>query len=817
METTKTDHPGPFDRFLEVRLDSGEAREFSADRDRRKKFLGGKGLGLSFLFERMEPGVDPLGPENWLAFMTGVLVGTGAPCSGRWDVVTKSPLTGIFTSSSCGGPFGTALKTAGFDGILVTGRAEVPVIVEIGPGGAVVREAAGLWGRTTSETREGLELSAADGAVVIGPAGENGVLYANAMSGHRFVGRGGIGAVMGSKNLKGIVARGGAYRVRAAEPEGFARVKKKGIDQINANPVTSGQFRLYGTASNVDLCNAGGLLPVNNFRYRSDPRAEEVSGRVMAERYATKPSTCKPCSILCGHKGTLSDGTIHQVPEYESVGLLGPNLGIYDPDSLVAINDLCNDLGMDTVSAGGTLGWAMEAGERGIYDTNLRFGDAEKISAALEDIGYARGRNAELGGGSRRLARRYGGEDFAVQVKGLELAAYDPRGSWGQGLGYAVANRGGCHLSSYLYGPAVMYGLLDPYSVRGKPEWTIYFEDLYAGINCLHTCLFTTFAYLMENPIPKLLPKFLLKPSMAYFPRISAKLLSARRFSDLFSAATGIPLSEAEFLAAGRRTILLERYMNCAEGIRRKDDTLPSRFLSEGDTPYPVRSTVPLEVMLDRYYLLRGYDEGGVPPAKTLERAALNEEAADPRWGAAVRKSGSGGTGIPQPSPASPFKTIYLKTLTFFLGRGLEAASKFDPDIRRELEEFPEGFSFGLTVHPRGPGLLMEKTDRGRLKYRGGRPERHHRDLTITFKSLEAAMLVFTFREKTAVAFARNRMTARGDLPSAMAVVRCLNAVEVYLLPKFLARKAVKAYPRWGVGRKFFGRIRVYLGAVLGF
>ena len=824
MQSEKKEHSGPFDRYVEVHLDSGDVREFSVDRERRKRFLGGKGMGLSFLFERMEPGIDPLESDNWIAFMTGVLVGTGAPCSGRWDVITKSPLTGIFTSSSCGGPFGTALKSAGYDGVLVTGRSEAPAVIEIGSEGAEVRDAAELWGLTTSKAQEKLELAAVDGACVIGPAGENGVLYANAASGHRFVGRGGIGAVMGSKNLKGIIARGGAYRVRPARAKSFDRVKKKGIRQINTNPFTSVQFRRYGTGSNVDICNREGLLPVDNFRRRSDPRAQAVSGRAMAERYGTKPSTCKPCSILCGHKGSLPDGTVHQIPEYESVGLLGPNLGVYDPDSLVAMNDLCNELGMDTVSAGGTLSWAMEAGEKGLYRTDLAFGKTEKILETLENIAYVRGNDAELGGGSRRTARKYGGEEFAVQVKGLELAAYDPRGSWGQGLGYAVANRGGCHLSSYLYGPAVMYGLLDPYSDRAKPEWTVYFEDLYAAINCLHTCQFTTFAYLMENPIPRLLPKFLLKPSMAYLPRISAKLLSARRFSDLFSAAVGMRLGESEFLAAGRRTIILERYMNCAEGISRKDDTLPYRFLGEGDTGYPVRSTVPLEPMLDRYYRIRGYDEEGVPSLKTLGRAGLGPEASDVRWTRAPeerRRSGDSRTAgrvkkTPQPPPASKLKIAYLEVLTFFLGRGLQAASKFDPDIRRELEDLPEGFTFGLTVLPRGPGLYMEKTGRGGLKYRGGRPERHFRDLTITFKSIEAAMLVFTFREKTAVAFARDRMTARGELPAAMAVVRCLNAAEVYLLPKFLARKAVKSYPRWSLGRKLFGRIRVYFGALTG-
>ncbi len=442
---------GVSNRFLEINLDDSSWREFSLEERIWREYLGGKGVGLKLFYDRLGDRldrVDPLGKENLLVFVTGGFVGSKGPCSARFSCVTKSPLTGIMASASCGGPFGIALRTAGYDGAVVTGSSQAPVMVEISDGEVLFQPAGEHWGGTTSAVQAALDLKSKDGACVIGPAGENGVLYANIASGHRFLGRGGFGAVMGAKGLKCLTARGGAYTLEAARPEKWQALVKKANRQIRKNPFIE-RFSKYGTAGNVNPCVDGGLMPVYNFRDRTDERARNISGEAMAEKYQTKPSTCKPCSVLCGHKGTYPDGSMNQIPEYETAGLFGPNIGNFDPDLIAPWNNLMNDLGMDTISAGATLSYVMEAGVRGLMKTRLAFDRFDNIAAVLEDIAYQRGEGKELSRGTRRLAEDHGGAEFAMHVKGLELSAYDPRGAVGQGLNYAVCNRGGCHLGAY--------------------------------------------------------------------------------------------------------------------------------------------------------------------------------------------------------------------------------------------------------------------------------------------------------------------------------------------------------------------------------
>jgi len=621
---------GTSNRVLEIDLGGKDVKEFHiADEDRRL-YLGAKGLGLKLLYDRLAPGIDPLGEDNYLAFMMGVMIGTGAPCSGRFSALTKSPLTGILLSSSCGGPFGMAYKTAGYDGLLITGRSDAPVYLVIDNKGVRFEDAADLWGMDTQKTQEIVKPDGKAGVLAIGPAGENRVPIANIASGDRFLGRGGMGAVMGSKNLKAIVARGGSCKIIPMDPERFKKVKKRATDYINRNFITSVAYRKFGTSSHVDWCNRGGILPVNNFRHGSHEAAGRVSGEAMQKRYQTRHSTCKPCTILCGHKGTLGDGTVHQVPEYESVGLLGPNLGIYDTDRITEWNDICNLMGMDTISAGAILAYVMEAGEKGLLETTLSFGSPECISDALRDIANRRGFGDEMAKGTRRLTDKYGGKSFAIHVKGLELPAYDPRGSWGQGLSYAVANRGACHLSSAVFAMEVSFGFLNPHTTRAKARVVYYFEQLYAAVNSLHTCQFTSYAYLLESPVVKHTPKFLLRLTMQYMPAPAIMLMDASLFSRFYSAVTGIRMSQREFLRAGNRIHTLERLMNTREGISRKDDTLPERFLKEGRTCDPKKYRVPLNKMLDAYYKLRGYDKRGVPDSKTLKK--LDIDRAGPSW-----------------------------------------------------------------------------------------------------------------------------------------------------------------------------------------
>jgi aldehyde:ferredoxin oxidoreductase len=613
---------GLSDRVLEVDLTTRSWEMYEVRESERRGYLGGKGLGLKLYFDRVEPGIDPLGPENLLAVMPGALMGTGAPCTGRFAAVTKSPLTGIMTASSCGGPFGMALKTAGWDGLLVKGRSNTKVYLEIDEVQVSFHDAEDLWGLTTSEARERMIGGKNSAALVIGPAGENGVRFANIRSGDRFLGRGGLGAVLGAKNVKGIVAKGGHTKVVPKNEAAFRKAKKRALSYIQRNDMTSRVLRSFGTASNTEFTNNHNILPVRNFKDGRHDESMNLSGRSMAERHASKPHFCRPCSIMCGHKGMFNGETL-PVPEFETVGLLGSNLGVFDSEIVGEWNRICAEMGLDTISTGGTLAWTMEAAEKGLIQNDLRFGESAGVAEALHDIGYARGFGVEMGMGSRGLAEKYGGTDFAVQVKGMEVSAYDPRGAFGQALSYAVANRGACHLSAYPVALEVLFGLLKPYRTGAKAEFTTFLENLYCCVNSLQTCQFTAFAYLFESPLTKFTPDFLLGFMMQNLPKITVRLIDFSLYRDLWSSVAGIPLSLKEFITAGERIHVLERYMNTREGITRKDDTLPARLLHEHRESDTEKLPIPLDALLDRYYRLRGYDADGVPTKGLLARLGI--------------------------------------------------------------------------------------------------------------------------------------------------------------------------------------------------
>ena len=614
---------GTSNRILEINLTTQQVKELQVKDSDRKLYLGGKGLGLKLLFERLQPGIDPLGEDNYLAFMMGVLLGTGAPCSGRFAALTKSPLTGIMLTSSCGGPFGMAYKTAGYDGLLITGKSAMPIYLDIDSNGVKFQDGAHLWGKDTLQTQQALGSNRKIGVLAIGPAGENQVRYANIASGHRFLGRGGMGAVMGAKNLKAIVAHGGTYRILPNDKAKFNALCKKATKYIKANTYTGDLYRNYGTNANTRPCNEAGLIPVNNFRRGSDKRAEDVSGQAMQEKYNTGFDTCKPCTILCGHKGTYPDGSEQHIPEYESANLLGPNLGIFDTDQITKFNDICGRMGMDTISAGATLSYVMEAGGKGLIQTDLKFGSPDGVADTLLSIAQRQDQGDEFANGTRWLSQKYGGKEFAINIKGLEMAAYDPRGSWGQGLAYAVANRGACHLSAYLVALEIFFKYLNPFRTYAKAEFTRLFESAFCGVNSLHTCQFTAYAYTMESPLTKYTLDPVLAVMMQYLPQVTTRLVDFSMYSNLFEAVSGIPMSTAEFLEAGDRIHVLERHMNCREGISRKDDTLPDRFLKEPREEDLHKRTVPLEKMLDRYYKLRGYDTDGIPTVDTLKKLGI--------------------------------------------------------------------------------------------------------------------------------------------------------------------------------------------------
>ncbi len=616
---------GTSNRILEIDLSSSQSFESAVSDKDRILYLGGKGLGLKLLYDRMTPGEDPMGEGNMIAFCMGVLMGTGAPCSGRFEAVTKSPLTNIMASSSCGGPFGMALKTSGWDGIIIKGKASVPTYLVIDYNGVQFKSAEKIWGEDTQTAQEEL-LKDGKGAVVIGPAGENLVRYANIRSGHRFLGRGGMGAVLGSKNIKGIVAKGGEVRIKPLDKKKFTRTTRKFFRLIEQNPITSGTYRKYGTNANTHLSNIAGILPVRNFTGGSHGEAHKISGETMADQFKTTWDTCKPCVIKCGHKGTIN-GKSRPIPEYETVGLLGANLEIFDPAQIAEWNDLCSFYGMDTITLGGTLAWAMEATEKGLIDSDLKFGEPAGVSEMIRDIALGNGIGRDLAMGSKWVSKKYGGEDFAMHVKGMELAAYDPRGAVGQGLSYAVANRGGCHLSGYVLALEAYFGMASPNDLRWKHYMVKFFEDVYTAMNSLHICHFTAFAVEMEPPLIKLSANFIIKILNQNISPLALNLMDLSLWPELWHSVLGkryVPyLSMLNFRKAGERIHVLERYMNTREGISKKDDTLPARLLTEGRKCDTKARTVPLAPMLKKYYKIRGYDSNGIPTQKTLRRLEI--------------------------------------------------------------------------------------------------------------------------------------------------------------------------------------------------
>jgi aldehyde:ferredoxin oxidoreductase len=524
-------------------------------------------------------------------------------------------------ASSCGGPFGMSLKTAGWDGLLVRGKATKPTYLLITAEGVEFRDARELWGLDTVATQSKLDERRA-GMLVIGPAGENLVRFSNIATGDRFLGRGGMGAVMGSKNLKAIVALGGAYKISPVDQPAFDRLKKKATAYINRNRITGNLYRNYGTPANVAMNLKGNILPVNNFSDGTHVQALKISGEETKKNHETSHHTCKPCTILCGKKGNFG-GEELPAPEYETVALLGSNLGVFDIEKIAEWNRVCGRMGMDTISSGGTLAWVIEAAERGLVQSDLKFGSPDGVSQALLDIAYRKGFGAEMAQGSKALSEKYGGTSFAMHVKGLELPGYDPRGSVGHGLAYAVANRGGCHLSAFLAAQEVFLDLLRPHAVRAKADYVKFFESLGNCVNSLQTCFFTLLAYLLEPPLVKYTPNLFLGLLMQELPQVAILLMDYTLYRDFWSAITGIKMSRWEYLEAGDRITVLERYMNTREGISRLHDTLPDRFLREGRKSDPKARTVPIERLRSKYYKKRGYDHNGIPTPKTLKRLGI--------------------------------------------------------------------------------------------------------------------------------------------------------------------------------------------------
>jgi len=593
---------GYAEKILYVDLTRERTMEEPFPEEWRRAYIGGRGLGVRILDDLVNPGIDPLGPENVLVFATGPVAGSGLPLGSRYDVVTKSPLTGTLTSANSGGKFGTSMKRAGYDAVVILGRAERPVSLLLDDGHAEVRDASPLWGMTTSETTAALQEDLGDpGASVacIGPAGERLVRFSGIINEtSRAAGRGGVGAVMGSKNVKAVAARGNG-RITVADRDRFLTLKKEIAEKIRENAISGGGLPRFGTAVLVNIINENYILPTRNFQTAHFPAAENVSGERMADTILSGKMGCQTCVIQCGRDIEI-EGKRTAGPEYETIWAFGPDCGIDDLAAVSEANSLCNDLGLDTISAGSTIACAMELSEKGYIDEEVRFGDAERMLDLVRRIAYRDGIGDELAEGSFRFARKHGHPELSMSVKRQELPAYDPRGLQGHGLAYATSVRGGDHVYGYMIAPEVLGSpeKLDPYLSEGKAVWTKIFQDLTAFIDSSGACLFTSFP------------------------------LGAADYGAMVSAVTGYDIDGAEVLRIGERIWNMQKIFNLRAGCTREDDTLPPRLHEEPLTEGAPKGQVwEREPLLDDYYEARGWDREGRPTPEKLRELGIGEAA----------------------------------------------------------------------------------------------------------------------------------------------------------------------------------------------
>jgi len=574
-------------------------------------YAGGRGVGAKLLFDGFPCGTSPLAPENRLIFVTGPLTGTPFIYSGKWMVIAKSPLTGAYIRAVSGGMLGVAMKRAGFDALVIEGAAERPVFLYVHRGMVEFRNASDYWGLTTKEAQEQIKAEVGEGKAAvacIGPAGENLVRFAAIVSGRRTASRGGVGAVMGSKNLKAVVISG-HKSIPLADRQAAINLSREQTRIAKEHPIFPA-FSEKGTAM-LEWIDSLGLLPVKNFREANLPGIENLYSEEFA-KIRLRHTSCFNCPIHCGKVYRVEEGKfaglVNEGPEYESMFALGSMVGNTDLGLTVAADKLCDDYGLDTISTGGVIGFCMELFERGILkeaDTGgykLGWGDEEAIYELIGKIAFREGFGDLLSDGTRLAAEKIGkgAEEFAMQVKGMELPGYDPRGAMAQALNYATSNVGANHCIGY--SPREITGVpepTDPFTTERKGEMAKYNQDLTAvcetGIVCLFPLLFG--------------------------------MVPIGLYGQMLSTATGIDefADEQYLLRLGERIWNLERLFNIREGFGRKDDTLPRRFKEEPLREGKIKDhTVNLEQMLEEYYQARGWNpESGEPTEEKLRELEI--------------------------------------------------------------------------------------------------------------------------------------------------------------------------------------------------
>ena len=602
-------------KILRVDLEAGEAIVEEPGFSVLKDYIGGRGLGIYYLNRELDPHCDPLAPENMLVMAAGPLTGTGAPTGARYMVMTKSPLTGALTCSNAGGRFPTELKRSGFDGIVITGRAARPVYLYIQDGRAELRKATHLWGRTTHETTDLLlaETDPKARVACIGPAGEKLVRFAAVMNDKdRAAGRSGVGAVMGSKNLKAVVVRGKG-RVGLADPGRFKSFNKEILDAFKAAvKETPLGLTVNGTAGVVLTTQHLGVLPTKNWQQGTFEGWDKIHGEQLTERYLVGNKACYACPIGCGRKTRVADPRFAgegEGPEYETIYAMGANCMIDNLAAIVKANYICNELGLDTITMGATLACAMELVDREYLSEKavgrpLPWGDAEALVELTRLTGYREGFGNRLAEGSYRLAESCGHPELAMVSKKQEFPGYEPRGAQAMGLAYATSPIGGSHMRG---DPAYfeLFGVpekVDPHAWKGKAKITKAYQDLSAAIDSAGLCIF----FAVRNLAGKTLD------------------VPPTGIREYLNAATGADYTLEELFRASERIVAAERQFLVRAGMSRKDDTLPVR-LTEEPMPFgPAEGLVcHLDEMLDDYYRIQGWSRDGVPTAGRLASLGL--------------------------------------------------------------------------------------------------------------------------------------------------------------------------------------------------
>ena len=573
---------GFFNQLLRINLSKQKFTVEPIPESILRSYLGGKGLGSYLLLKENPPRIDPFSPQNRLIFTLGPLADTPFYGSSRYAVFTKSPQTGIYSESYSGGKITLSFSRTGYDAIIIEGKSSDPIFLEISDKEVLFHPASDLWGKETYEAEEAIlkKVGEDSSALVIGPAGENLTKFAVILSEHwRSFGRAGIGAVMGSKKLKGIVFHGKKHR-KVADPSSLKRLAQVFRDRVSDQSIVS-MYKKYGTPMLVSIMNTIGAFPTQYWSKGTVEDWEGISAESLLERCNVVSSACPRCFMACGKISEVKEGRHRGLrimgPQYETIYAFGGLCMVKSIEEIIYLNDLCDRLGMDTITAGNLAAFAIEAAKRKKLKENLQYGDVDGIAEILTKIAYRKGVGRILSEGVRHAAKVWGMEERAIHVKGLEPAGFDPRVLKGMGLAYATSDRGACHLRATFY-KSELSGQIDPDQIKGKAKLFVDYEDKMTLFDALILC------------------------------RFYRDLITWKDLQEIVKSASNLSLKKKELKAMASEIINLARTFNQQEGVTKKEDKLPRRFFREviQGTGKTIRSE-DLDFMLKEYYQLRGW------------------------------------------------------------------------------------------------------------------------------------------------------------------------------------------------------------------